>query len=717
MTPADRLFELLPLIYRQRDAENGGALRALVRVLEEQWAAVEDEIGQMYRNWFIETCSDWAVPYIGDLIGYPMPQIPLDRGSRAAGELTRVLAPRREVANTIRYRRRRGTLALLEELARDIAGWPARAVEFDRLVSHAASLNHAREGRGGTVDLRRGDALDVLGSAFDRLSHTADLRRPGSVYSTGTYNLSDVVLFIPRLRSYSVTEGEAFRVEEAGDGCFSFSALGNAAPLFHHPEPEPHAAHIAGELNLPGPIRRRAFEQRVVESGVERREASPAYYGKGKSVAIRAHGWGRIDDEDPVPRERIVPADLTGWQYRPKPGHIAVDPVLGRLAFAPGDEPQADVIVSYYYGCPASLGGGEYRRDVASPADARIYQVTSGGKEDFHRLEKGLSEWRAEQPPHGIIEIADSQVYTMPKFALEIAAGQHLEIRAAEGCRPVLRLIDLRAGRGDAMTVAGKVHSRLTLNGLIVTGRALQVREDLAELTIRHCTLVPGWSLNHDCRPRQPQEPSLVLAETGVHVRIENSILGAIEVIPENARSEPNRIVVENSVVDSTSRHGMAIRAPNSQFANVDLTIRRSTVLGGTAVHQLTLGEDCIFSAPVQVARRQTGCVRYSYVPPGSRTPTQYRCQPSEATRSLSADEARAVQSTLFPVFRSTRYGSPDYCQLDASCPVEIRQGAGDESEMGVFHDLYEPQRYRNLLSRLQDFVPAGYDAGIIFTT
>ena len=66
----DRLYELLPVIYRQRDAEGGYPLRDLLRVLSEQVDIVEADIAQLYENWFIETSQDWAVPYIGDLIGY-----------------------------------------------------------------------------------------------------------------------------------------------------------------------------------------------------------------------------------------------------------------------------------------------------------------------------------------------------------------------------------------------------------------------------------------------------------------------------------------------------------------------------------------------------------------------------------------------------------------------------------------------------------------------
>lgn len=69
-TNPDRLYELLPAIYRMRDAEQGEPLKALLRVMTEQVDVVEGNIAQLYENWFIETCEDWVVPYIADLIGY-----------------------------------------------------------------------------------------------------------------------------------------------------------------------------------------------------------------------------------------------------------------------------------------------------------------------------------------------------------------------------------------------------------------------------------------------------------------------------------------------------------------------------------------------------------------------------------------------------------------------------------------------------------------------
>jgi hypothetical protein len=36
---------------------------------------------------------------------------------------------------------------------------------------------------------------------------------------------------------------------------------------------------------------------------------------------------------------------------------------------------------------------------------------------------------------------------------------------------------------------------------------------------------------------------------------------------------------------------------------------------------------------------------------------------------------------------------------------------------MGVFHDLYQPQRAANLRARLDEYTPAGMTAGIIYAS
>jgi len=69
MTTSERLYNLLPAIYRIRDVEKGEPLRALMSILEAEFDRIERDIDAAYRNGFIETCDDWAIPYIADLLG------------------------------------------------------------------------------------------------------------------------------------------------------------------------------------------------------------------------------------------------------------------------------------------------------------------------------------------------------------------------------------------------------------------------------------------------------------------------------------------------------------------------------------------------------------------------------------------------------------------------------------------------------------------------
>src|SRR5262249_27443089 len=158
--------------------------------------------------------------------------------------------------------------------------------------------------------------------------------------------------------------------------------------------------------------------------------------------------------------------------------------------------------------------------------------------------------------------------------------------------------------------------------------------------------------------------------------------------------------------------------------AHAAVTIRRCTVFGTVDVHSVPLAENSIFNDCVHVARRQIGCMRFCYVPPGCRPPPGTSCQPDgvvavikEANPAVQAADIAAEQLRVRPSYGSTRYGRPDYAQLGPYCAVEIIRGADDESEMGVFHDLFQPLREANLLARLQEFPPAGSDVGILYVT
>jgi hypothetical protein len=757
--PADRLFNLLPAIYRQRDialapaGTDVGPLRALLRVISEQVAVLDANIAQMYENWFIETCQDWVVPYIGDLVGFVPTPTSEGTGAPSAADLLRerLLIPRRMVAKTVSQRRRRGTVAVLEELARDVAGWPAKAVEMFKLLGWTQSLDHQYPDRGGLVDLRDGNVLDLIGGPFDTTAHTVDIRGVGRnrptdddpaprAFPTGRYAPTLVELFVWRLMALSVTQTPAFCQEGIGSHNFSFSILGNDTRLFNHPPPDDQrpVGGVATEIDLPTPIRRRAFQAPAPAGSPARSIASDLYYGEGKSVAIWAPGWPRRDSPQPIPRESIIPADLSGWKYRTPRNFVAVDPALGRMIFPVGQVPKNGVSVSYFYGAVADIGGGEYARPLSAPAGAQIFRVGVGG--DFPTINAALDAWArlTPKPMAAVVEIVDSGVYT-EQLGVTLADKEQLQIRAASARRPVIRLLDYRSDRSDAFRVSGGAGSSFVLDGLLVTGRGLRVygpdpgnpddaqSGDLCEVVLRHTTLVPGWGVDIDCDPRDPTDPSIELINTRAELRIEHSIVGAIEVAANEVLTDPIRIAISDSICDATREDRTALGAESGSLAFARLDIQRTTVFGGVKTHAIDLAEDCIFTGPIQVGRRQVGCVRFCYVPPGSRTPRREQCQPDLVEAAVppsppGAPDDRAARQEVErervkPRFRSERYGRPDYAQLGDSTADEILAGASDEGEMGAYHDLFVPKRAANLDARLAEFTPADSDEEIVFST
>jgi hypothetical protein len=872
-TTQDYLYSLLPTVYRRRDAEQGWPLRALLRVIEEQVEVVKKDIDQLYDNWFIETCQDWVVPYIGDLIGY----VPVhDSGQPtelAAEQLyarNKILIPRAEVANTIRNRRRKGTLALLEWLAYDVAGWTARALEFYTLLSFTQSLNHLRLGRGCTVDVRHQDGLSRVNGPFDELAHTIDLRRTNSSRTVGRYNIPGIGVFVWRLKTFSITHSPVYYLEKHPPHYFTFSVLGNDLPLYRRSASSGYATHANRELDLPVAIRRTAFQGETItlEDGTERTIASADFYGTDKSVALWAPDWAGNDPQQPIPRKAVIPADLSEWKYEPPENFVAIDPELGRIAFPPDQIPEKGAWVYYNYGAMTEIGGGEYSRPISDPsanalslslfrtydfknardfvlhlkedpgeplsrylrqqfsastlnslnnhesgtepsqdllaalADELTTLIQAGpldetlvpvekltpetiqllarlhagqlSEQDIIRLNRLLLEaaypdelmpsyklyrvgatsglfgsvtdaldaWRLDKPRDAIVEMVDSGVYTVTEsIEIRFAPFQSLQIRAAIRTRPVLRLLDVRFSGRDAIVVVGAPGSRFTIDGLLIFGRGLHVEQEIEEVNIRHSTLVPGWELQPGCESPASSQVSLRLTDTNTRVAISHSILGSIEVLQHEVKSDPIQIAVTDSILDATEERLDALSAGDGQFAHAILTVVRCTIFGQVFVHALQLAENSLFTGVVVVARRQIGCMRFCYVLPErqgteeestllSRTPRRYNCQPDlveknilqklEQTELLTNQKTAAISAErlrVHPCFDGICYGLAAYGRLSDSCATEIKTGADDESEMGVYHDLFQPQREANLRTRLDEYTPAGMDAGIFYAS
>jgi hypothetical protein len=78
---------------------------------------------------------------------------------------------------------------------------------------------------------------------------------------------------------------------------------------------------------------------------------------------------------------------------------------------------------------------------------------------------------------------------------------------------------------------------------------------------------------------------------------------------------------------------------------------------------------------------------------------------------------AAAAARRVAPDFVSRRYGTPGYVRLIDNGPVEIARGASTGSQLGVFHDLFEPQRLDAVTIRLAEYAPLGTDPGVVLVT
>jgi hypothetical protein len=708
MSMADEMWELIPAIYRRRDADAGDVLRALVEVFGEQADILKDDIARLYDNCFIETCDDWVVPYIGELVGArTLTQRGEPASEQDAARLARIAPTRMLVANTVRWRRRKGAFSLINEIAWDVARWRSLAVEYgsrlaayDNLRLPAAEIGLATAN--GLAALRDPASLARIGGPVDAMARTIDVRAADGTRSPGRFGAANIGLFVFRQDIVSISHADAASIDEEGPGRFTFDPLGRDIPLYH-PSPE---SETDGSPGLPGAITRGILAARRADDDPDGPgwRVDPALYGHGGCTMI----WEQREEEESfhaVEPERIVPANLSHWRDRPTGNQVALDPETGRIAIAEHCAPWR-LRVTYAYCDTGSVGAPLPAGPVDDPAFDAVHMVAASREEAHDSLKAALEQWRKDKAASTLIEFHDNGTYDEDRLAIDFSrAARRLVIRAAPGCRPIIRLANREAGAMDGWRVRGTrdgepgpAGSSLTLEGLTIAERGLLLEGFGGALNLRNCTLIPGWNGGRSGHGAV----SMVFENCTGPVTISRSITGPLLVRANEAVEAPLPLKVCDSILDAGEGRD-ALFAPDT-VPYVKLDLRRSTVIGGLAVHSVGLIENAIVSDRVEVVRRQTGCVRFSFIAPGSRTPRRFSCLPERGD-----DEGMA------PAFVSRVFGKPGYAQFAATADGQFQRGADDQGELGAFHDQFWTIRDANLRATLADHVPAGVNIGIIY--
>ncbi len=718
----ERLWDWVPAALREADATDGGdALRALLSAFAAQAAVLKRSEDRLWDDLFVELADDWAVPYIGKLL---------------ATRLVSALNPRArrtDVAKTIYYRRRKGTIKVLEQLADDIAGWDAKLVEqFRRLARARHGLDGAALlGRvtmtpeGGFADLRSVRGALLTDGPFDEFHYHPETRRPTD--RLGLRGIPVLALYLHTLNVVELTGVTPRRVNDlAGtrDG-FTFDPSGRAVPLFASGADRGDWSgwRPAGEGSLPVQVDCRLFNERIYVIG----DSAIAWVLSAAPIASLAARQAAAADLRRLAGQRFAieatlrrvlaampsSATLTGAGVLPgilsrsvtaESGSVVLAGVVGvgvpplevadeamRAADLSGWTVAAPAGVELLFD-PAS-GRFLFDRGAAGPeevtADYAIGMNAPIGAGAFGRSIGRASatvNWAQRStapgiPAMGVLELDDSSTFAGPPDQTAIT---DLVIRAAEATRPYVRIsADWRLGAaGD--------NRELVIDGLwvgAVAGR-LRLLGSFARVTLRYCTFDPGGL---DTMGGAIAPCGIAVFGSIDELVIERSILPGVALA--GGTGSVDRIVIRDSIVDARDGAASGIALPRSHAV-----IERSTLIGA-AIASLVLdverldASDTLVAGVADVTNLQSGCFRFSARAPASRVPHPYESH---------------VIDDLNRLFVSRRFGDPHYAELSPRAPAALIRGSEDDCEIGSMAGERRPVRRDGLMTKIDEYMPFG---------
>lgn len=734
----EKLWEWVPAIHRELDATDGGdALRALIRAIATQAAKVKRSQDRLWDDMFVELADDWAVPYIAELVATRLVSSLNPRGRRA------------DVAKTIYYRRRKGTLPVLEQLIADLTAWDGRVIEqFRRLARMRHGLDGpARVGRltgtpeGGWADLRHVRGARLAGDPFDEFHYTPETRRPAG--RLGLRGIATLGVYVYPLHSVEFRGVQPVRLNTpvgAFQG-FTFDPSGRDVPLFAvtGPSRDWSAWRTAEEWSLPRQIDCRLLDEVAYRIG----DAEIAWILNGAPIPNPADRLSAADNLRTIANQRFLSREVLPRLLRGLPqgatlgsagvltgiltraleddcgsaallpdanGQSSVGPPAMQVGFLsslplPRDVTRAGDLSSWGVAVASALPGVQLHIDpargrfVLDPAgqpvgDARVrYRVgmaiPAGSGASGREINPALAtvSWQDGNSTAGTPANGIAQLEDSATYPTppDQPALHDCTIRAAEGHRPYLRLTN-----PWRLTASGTGRA-LRLDGLWVGGAAgtdVHLDGDFDLVTLRYCTLDPGGTdaLGNGLAPCR-----LVIHGLIEHLHLERCILPAIELA--TVAAELRQLSLVDCVIDATQPGVPGIAAPRSV-----VSLTRCTVIGSSLaaialdVERLD-ATDSIIAAMADVTNLQEGCFRFSARGPGSRVPRPF---------------ASAEVLELPGLFASRRFGDPHYASLSPRAPEGLTHGSEEGGEMGVGCSLRNPVKAASLRTKLDEYLPFG---------
>jgi hypothetical protein len=779
---AEKILEWIPAIYKDEDGlgDNPGALRGIVEILARQAATARQSIDRLWDDQFIDICDDWAIPYIGDLVG-----------TRLVHELNR-RGRRVDAARTIFYRRRKGTPQVLEILIRDIADWEGVVVEsFKRLARARHGLDPepaelegivTRTPPGGWARLTSVRGAALVDGPFDEFAHTPDFRQLRG--KLGRYNIPKLNFHLFRLLPFEVNFATAHKL---GARRFTFDPSGRDIPLFRpdqRPDPQNWRPPLEWELPAPIPCRLLGAAQYMITSelidelislGLTASAASALsrYVGVlfrsearlrktveslGESAAILAKfepllagaitadspkarliptaiqpdpsavavAVGPNIDSPTIEHQLIAAGNLEDWGASlgllPPEKELVIDPERGRFWFRA--QPAGNVWTPlYHYGFSGDIGAGIYdRRDTLGAGDPP--SVSNGGDDN-----PGPVTMNVPTPPlSGTLRFEDNKTY---KPDSDFTGIDKFVLQAANFRRPYIkRIMPLGAewifrARPKDTPPPGATETESDLRNLTLDGLWIGIEYEGTAPLPGPCLPTPAVLILDGIFDRVVIRHCTV-DPGGEMAQLDPGLCRVIPYIGLVVRGDVEELVIESSIVGPILEdringapgviQKLIIRDSIVQSIDPDNSPAIETILGLVDLQRVTVFGDVKVNRLLASEALIRGLVKV--------TDNQHGCFRFSATNDHPEKRLPPqFESHLFKpavpnhFFVSRRFSDPGYGRLSETAPETIIRGAENRSEIGAFSGLLNPIKLGDLKAKVNEFMPFGLIAQFINET
>ena len=687
----DKLYNLLPLVYRELDFNQQQSLRALMAVLETAHDKVDQDLDRMYQNWFIETCESNRIPLIADLVGLP------DISSENLLEIQR-----RYVANFLAYKRRSGTLATLNNSVHDASGYACYSANS---IENMASSWTVKDPELSSKTYRvKASTVMAVNSPFASAAKLANFNTNTTALNgaeSGQITPQVISLYLWRLSAVNMTYAQ-LTPEKAQSDVFFLHPNKKPIALCHQPYNLPSVNDIPRQQHYPFILTRENINNNRVtpiegSSNVNFFTYHPVHKNY-TAIADEQILIANLSTTEDISAAKKQAKNITKGNQNYK---IIFDPNLAKVVIVEQKAGKPKIVCSYSYLSNTIFGAAPRYRQVNETINPnkRLIDLYPEKNDLANVISKAMAQAKArdknQQTKAVIVSLACNAVYqgggckegeskvgdTILTVDLQ---GENINLVAEDYISPTIVA-------NIIITNSENSPATLTLNGLALFGK-LTIANNV-DLKLINTSLI-----STEVELKSPDDNNTHHIPT---VTITNTLLVA------NTLAKVNYVVNNSAIVLSKNNGGglSSIEVQVDKFQCIN-----STILGNiTAEKPLTITNSIIYGT-FTTKDPSNACFSFSYF--SQLKPFKGGVIDNVITNNTNSDIASSNldngNSNATVQFHSHDHQTSNFLMLAYGTSEKILTGASNGEEMGVFNTMRFRQKEKNIKQQFTTFLPLG---------